>query len=177
MTRVIVAKEVHESQKKLGYFAEHSDYDLLIEEDCDFYTPPNCDVATTSQCQPQTDCATCAMGRDENRVAFIFRKGYFTKEQQDEAYAGLREAAQKTNNRGTAAGIVREGKQGNREWVTAFDQAIIQFFQKPYSSLGEHPLEAVFRRKEYMQEPGSWYTVWFTGKEVDTEAWCNNPEK
>ncbi len=97
MVRKIVAEELHDAKKIMGTFLDESHYDILIEEDCDAYAPGNFDDS-----------------RMEDRVAFKFRKNFFSKEQQKEAYEGLRAAATPTNNRGTAAGTVRTGKNGNR---------------------------------------------------------------
>jgi hypothetical protein len=78
---------------------------------------------------------------------FKFRKNYFTKEQQDAAYAGLREAAVETQNRGLAAGP-RAEKLGNREWVTEYEYEMLDQFLKPAENLfGEDPVEEL--RKKY----------------------------
>ena len=64
-------------------FGDEKDYELLVDWDCDFYAPT-------------------PMGEEnsEANIIFKFRKNWFTQEQQDEAYKGLREAAGSTENRG-----------------------------------------------------------------------------
>ena len=93
MVRVITAPKKYDCENKLGFFGNENDYDELIENDCDFYAP-------------------MPMGEEnsEENIIFKFRKNWFTKEQQDEADAGLREAATSTENRGLAAGKEKEKK-------------------------------------------------------------------
>ena len=119
MVKIIVADRKHDCTHLLGQFLDESHYDLLLEEDCDVYAPPDCDVATTADCDVPRDCANCVAGTHERRIIMKFRKNFFTKQQQDDAYAGLREAAIETQNRGLAAGP-RADKLGNREWVTEY---------------------------------------------------------
>ena len=110
MVKVIVAETKHDCEHLLGMFLDESHYDTLIEEDTDCYLP-------------------LAYGEEksEQRIAFKFRKKFFTKEEQDSAYAGLREAAVRTENRGLASGI----KAGTsvtgegREWVTNYQEEMI----------------------------------------------------
>lgn len=111
MTRVIVAETKHNCEHLMGMFLDESHYDILVEEDTDCFLP-------------------LAYGEDktEQKVAFKFRKNFFTKEEQDAAYHGLREAAQRTENRGLASGI-KAGTQVNgegREWVTNYQEEMIQ---------------------------------------------------
>ena len=82
--KVIVAKQKHDMTHMLGQFPDESHYDHLIEEDTDVYMPeiPGHPELTYS----------------EERIVLKFRKNYFTKEQQDQAYIGLREAATETQN-------------------------------------------------------------------------------
>ena len=132
MVKVIVADRKYNSEHLLGQFVDESHYDLLVEEDCDVYMP-------------------LPVGEDEtypeDRIVFKFRKNYFSKEQQDAAYAGLREAAIETQNRGLAAGP-RADKLGNREWVTEYEYEIVDYFLKPTENLfGEDPIEEI--RKKY----------------------------
>jgi hypothetical protein len=95
MTKIIVAKTKIDCEHLLGQFLDESNYDVLINEDTDCYL----------------------QSEDESNIAFKFRKNYFSKQEQDAAYAGLREAAVQSQNRGLAAGPKGE-KCGNREWVT-----------------------------------------------------------
>jgi hypothetical protein len=90
-----------------------------------------------------------------------FRKNYFSKEQQDQAYIGLREAATETQNRGMAAGP-RAEKLGNREWVTEYEYAVIDYFTNPGANLyGDDPIETIraeFKNKK--EAPSTRNNVW-----------------
>jgi hypothetical protein len=125
MVKVIVADKIHDSEHLLGMFVDESHYDILVEEDTDCYLPADCDIGTQSECDK--DCSSCPDGADESRIAFKFRKNFFTKEEQDAAYKGLREAAVRTENRGLASGI-KEGTSvtgEGREWVTNYQEEMI----------------------------------------------------
>ena len=116
MVNVIVAKIKHDCEHLLGQFVDESNYDVLIEEDTDCYMVPSMDSFTET---------------DERRIAFKFRKNFFTKQEQDWAYEGLREAATESQNRGVAAGprgdmLATEGR-GGRDWVTPYQQEILEF--------------------------------------------------
>jgi hypothetical protein len=107
MTKVIIAQNKIDCEHLLGQFLDESHFDTLINEDTD-----------------------CYLGsEDESNIAFKFRKNYFSKVEQDAAYAGLREAATPTQNRGLAAGPKGE-KCGGREWVTEFQLRVLDFFKK-----------------------------------------------
>jgi hypothetical protein len=116
MVKVIVAKQKYDCSDKgldlAGKFVDETHYDLLIEDDCDVYMP-------------------VPYGTDpinENNIVLKFRKNYFTKEQQDAAYFGLKEAATRTENRGLASGI-RDGivaSEESREWVTNYQDEMMQ---------------------------------------------------
>jgi hypothetical protein len=111
MVKVIVADKLHDSEHLLGMFVDESHYDILVEEDTDFYLPTG----------------TFGEKPSEANIAFKFRKNFFTKEEQEQAYVGLREAAVRTENRGLASGI----KAGTsvtgegREWVTNYQEEMI----------------------------------------------------
>ena len=147
MVKVIVAKQKHDMSHMLGQFPDESHYDFLIEEDCDVYMPeiPGHPEMTYS----------------EERIVLKFRKNYFTQEQQDQAYVGLREAAIETQNRGMAAGP-RAEKLGNREWVTEYEYAVIDYFTNPGANLyGEDPIETIrteFKSKK--EAPSTRNNVW-----------------
>lgn len=130
MVRRIVAKEKINCEDLLGTFVDESHYDVLIEEDCDCYQPPMCDPLTKADCG-MDKCNSCEKGNDELRIAFKFRKNYFSKEECDQAYIGLREAATESQNRGLAAGprgdmLACEGR-GGRDWVTPYQTEILEF--------------------------------------------------
>jgi hypothetical protein len=130
--KVIVADKKIDCEHLLGQFLDESHYDTLIEEDADVYMP---------HIPGQAESLL------EERVILKFRKNYFTQEQQNAAYAGLREAATETQNRGLAAGP-RADKLGNREWVTEYQYDIVDHFLKPSENLfGEDPVEEI--KKKY----------------------------
>ncbi len=141
MVKVIVAKQKYDCKHLLGQFVDENDYDVLIEEDCDVYAPAGCDLGTQADCT--SDCDTCDKGTNERKIIFKFRKNYFSKEEQDAAYQGLREAAVESQNRGLAAGP-RSGKLQNREWVTPFQEAVVDYYSNPAANLtGEDPIEEI----------------------------------
>lgn len=130
--KVIVADKKIDCEHLLGQFLDENHYDTLIEEDADVYMP---------------HIPGQAESLSEERVILKFRKNYFTQEQQNAAYAGLREAATETQNRGLAAGP-RADKLGNREWVTEYQYDIVDHFLKPSENLfGEDPVEEI--KKKY----------------------------
>jgi len=147
MVKVIVADQKHDMSHMLGQFPDESHYDLLIEEDTDVYMPevPGHPELTYS----------------EERIVLKFRKNYFSKEQQDQAYIGLREAATETQNRGLAAGP-RAEKLGNREWVTEYEYDILDYFVNPNANLfGADPIEEIrAAHKNKKPSPSNRNNVW-----------------
>jgi hypothetical protein len=146
MVKVIVAKQKLDMTHMLGQFPDESHYDFLIEEDCDVYMPeiPGHPELTYS----------------EERIVLKFRKNYFTQEQQNQAYVGLREAATETQNRGMAAGP-RAEKLGNREWVTEYESEIIDYFLNPKASLDGDPIEVIKAKHEgKTDKPSTRNNVW-----------------
>ena len=126
MTKVVTADRHYDSEHLLGQFVDETHYDVLYDEDVDFYAPPG-------------------MGEEnsEKNIIFKFRKNWFTQEEQDQAYEGLREAAVETQNRGTAAGP-KAGQLGNRQWVTEYQFEIMDYFLKPSSNLfGNDPIQDI----------------------------------
>jgi hypothetical protein len=122
MVNVIVAREKINCEHLLGKFVDESHYDLLINEDTDCYMNSEFDpIHKMDQKEDNT--------KDENKIAFKFRKNFFTKEQQEQAYLGLREAATPSQNRGLAAGP-KGDTCGGRDWVTESQIRIINFFKK-----------------------------------------------
>lgn len=138
MVRRIVAREKHDCEHLLGTFVDESHYDKLIEEDTDCYMPPLCDVATKADCGTK-ECEDCDKGNDELRIAFKFRKNFFTKEECESAYVGLREAATESQNRGLAAGprgpMLAASNRGGRDWVSAYQLEMIDFLTCESASL------------------------------------------
>lgn len=146
MVKVIVAKEKLDMSHMLGQFPDESHYDHLIEEDTDVYMPeiPGHPEMTYS----------------EERIILKFRKNYFSKEQQDQAYIGLREAATETQNRGMAAGP-RAEKLGNREWVTEYESDILDYFLDPKASLDGDPIDVIkAKHKGKTEKPSTRNNVW-----------------
>ncbi|QMP83879.1 MAG: hypothetical protein [Caudoviricetes sp.] len=120
MVEVLVRKKI-DSEETLGSFITCADYaDRIINDDCDLY-------------------AESIDGKiSEENVIFRFRKNVFTKEEMDMAYAGLRDAATESQNRGMAAGprgdqLGQEGR-GNRDWVTPEQLEILSFLARPLNT-------------------------------------------
>lgn len=170
MVKVIIAEQKHNCEHLLGKFVDDSYYNHLIEEDTDVYMPPQ-------------------MGEDpisEKRIVLKFRKNYFSKEQQDAAYIGLREAAIRTENRGLASGI-KDGilaTTEGREWVTNYQQEMMESLLKNRnSSLDEEDVIDTIRAKypteiDKRMAGGSgknnvWVISRFRGTKFDFEAWLD----
>ena len=115
--RVIVADEHHDCEHLLGKFLDESHYDVLIDEDCDFYAPPENTLFGVEE-------------TSEEKCIFKLRKGFFSMEEQRGAYEGLRDAAVASNNRGIAAGD-RTEMTGNRVFVTERHLRILDMMMNP----------------------------------------------
>ena len=161
MTKIIVAKTKIDCEHLLGQFLDESHFDTLIEEDTD-----------------------CYLGsEDESNIAFKFRKNYFSKQEQDAAYAGSRAAATPTPNRGLAAGP-KGDKCGGREWVTEFQLRVLDFFKKqPENSVIKIDVaeEVNSLRERYANEETSRGLVWLSAKvkedKFDFEEWLKKAIK
>jgi hypothetical protein len=168
MVKVIVAKQKYDMSHMLGQFPDESHYDLLIEEDTDVYMPevPGHPELTFT----------------EERIVLKFRKNYFSQEQQDQAYIGLREAATETQNRGLAAGP-RADKLGNREWVTEYEYDILDYFLNPSANLfGADPIEEIrAAHKNKKSSPSNRNNVWGISAVkkdgFDFETWVESTKK
>lgn len=137
--KIIVAKEKLNCDHLLGKFLDESHYDVLIESDTDCYTPANCDVLQRANCD--MNCENCADGIGEDRIAFKFRKNFFTPEKMMGAYEGLKDAATQSQNRGLAAGprggtLESDGRRG-RDYVTDFELEMLDFLMNDQSVLFE----------------------------------------
>jgi len=144
MTKVIIAKTKIDCEHFLGQFLDESHFDTVINEDTDCYLH----------------------SEDETNIAFKFRKNFFSKEEQDAAYAGLREAATATQNRGLASGPKGE-KCGGREWVTEFQLRTIDYIKKQSeNSVFKIDLEEEINvlRERYANEETSRGLVWLNAK-------------
>jgi hypothetical protein len=129
MVKVIVAESKLDCEHLLGQYLDESHFDTVINEDTDCYMEADCGLETKVSCDK--DCSDCDVGADERRIAFKFRKNWFTKEEQDQAYIGLREAATESQNRGLAAGprgemLGVEGR-GGRDWVTDYELEVLDY--------------------------------------------------
>ena len=167
MVKVIVARNKIDCSHLLGQFLDESHYDVLIEEDTDCYQKADCDPVTMSSCNFEacTDC-TQINTQDERKIAFKFRKNFFSKKEQKEAYTGLRDAAVASQNRGLAAGPKGE-KCGNREWVTEFQLRVLDFFQKQseHTTFEINVAEEISRLRElYGNVDSTRGLVWLTNQ-------------
>ena len=142
MTKVLIADRKYDCDHMSGLFPTEADYDFLIEDDIDVYMPE-----IIGDFEPP-----CS----EKKIILKFRKNYFSKEQQDRAYAGLRDAATESQNRGLAAGP-RKGNLGNREWVTDYEYEILDQFLKPGAVviLGEDPIEVIRNKHKDQKKSAS----------------------
>lgn len=139
MVKFIVAKTKHDCKHLVGKFLDESHFDILVEEDTDCFMPPVCSVQDRANCEGE--CEKCIKGLDETRIAFKFRKNWFTEEEQRQAYLGLREAATESQNRGVAAGprgemLATEGR-GGRDWVTPYEEELLRFLLNDKNDLTE----------------------------------------
>lgn len=161
MTKVIIAETKIGCEHLLGQFLDESHFDTVITEDTDCYF----------------------QNEDNNDIAFKFRKNFFSKEEQEQAYIGLREAATPTQNRGMAAGPKGE-KCGGREWVSEFQLRVLDFFKKqPENSVikidVKEEVEAI--QAKYENDSSSRGLVWLGAKvkedDFDFEKWLKKAFK
>ena len=117
MVETLVIKAIN-ANDTLGTFITKDRYDRVIESDTDLYSE-----------------AVTGDDLTEANIIFKFRKNIFTKEECDFAYAGLREAAVESQNRGQAAGprgeMLGATGRGGRDWVTEYHQDILDFLLRP----------------------------------------------
>jgi len=184
MVKLIVAKNKIDCSHLLGQFVDESHYDVLIEEDTDCYQKAECDPTMLASCE-EGNCADCKQKNttDERKIAFKFRKNFFSKEEQEQAYLGLREAATQTQNRGLAAGP-KGDKCGGREWVTEFQLAVLDLFKKePENTLVKLDIknEVEFLREKYAAGGDSRGLVWLSAKvkedKFNFETWLKKAVK
>lgn len=121
MVEVLVRPKI-ESEETLGTFITRETYtDRTIESDCDLYA--------------ESLDGTLS----EDNIIFRYRKNVFTKEEQDAAYAGLREAAVESQNRGLAAGPRGEFLgtlgRGGRDWVSGYQEDVLSWLVRPANAL------------------------------------------
>jgi len=117
----VLVRQKNDSEETLGTFISNNYYDRVIETDCDLYAWNQTGI------------------NDESNIIFKFRKNTFTKEECDAAYAGLREAAVESQNRGLAAGprgdFLGTAGRGGRDWVTAEHEDILFFLSRTVNSI------------------------------------------
>ena len=167
MVKVVVLRpeEVTVRPDLVGTWLDSSHYHTLVEEDMDLYLPPSCamEIAAEDNCDKAMSCNTCTKGLSEHNIVFKFRKNFFTEEEVASAYEGLKDAATETQNRGTAAGP-RGEKQGQREWVTAYQWEVLETFKKGTTNiLGEDPIVAIIEKyKDKKDEVSNRAQVWLS---------------
>lgn len=150
---VYVAMFKEDEEKLLGSYVDETSYDILVDNDADFYLPPECDIVQEVSCNQE--CIGCI---GEDRIAFKFRKNVFTQEEQMGAYEGLYGAAIESNNRGLAAGP-REESQGNRDWFTSYQANVLGWYERgqPPNIDGSDPiLEFAAKATENEIRGGVW---------------------
>lgn len=135
--RTLTAKRKIDCEHLLNNFMTEDHYDIVIDEDCDFYAPP---ISTID-----------GAFNSEDNLGFRFRKNIFTKEEMDGAYEGLLGAATLSNNRGTSTGTIGVQKQGNRDWVYPWQQDIMNLILNG-DLTGKTPQDIV---DEYIAKHGS----------------------
>ena len=101
--RTLTSKIKIDCEHLLNEFMTEEHFDIIIDEDTDFYAPPKSSLDGAKN--------------GEDNLGFRFRKNVFTEEEMKGAYAGLIGAATLTNNRGTSTGQIGDQRQGNRDWV------------------------------------------------------------
>jgi hypothetical protein len=172
MVKTIVADRKYDCADLLGKFVDERHYDILVEEDCDVYMPLSPGAEETY---------------GEDRIVFKFRKNFFSKEEQQMAYQGLREAATRTENRGIASGI-KEGviaTDEGREWVTNYqDEMTSALIANRNASLDETDVIDTIRAKyptlEDKKRAGGagknnvWVISRYRGGQFDFEAWLDS---
>jgi len=148
--RVVIADKVINCEHKLGTYMEDTDYDLLVEEDIDFYAP----IKEIGRTEPS-----------EQECIFKFRKSVFSAEEQLGAYEGLVGAAQPTQNRGLAAGPKGE-RLGSRNWCTEEQIEIMEHLMKGGTSLfSDDPIAEIREKHRKMKvQPESRGIVWVITK-------------
>ena len=161
MVKTIIANSKIDCEHLLGQFLDESHFDTLINEDTD-----------------------CYLGSEhEDNIAFKFRKNYFSKKEQEDAYAGLRDAATPTQNRGLAAGP-KGDKCGGREWVTEFQIRIFDLLQKEEENKAidiDIQKEIEYLRERYKDQESTRGLVWLSAlvkqDEFNFEKWLKKVSK
>ena len=137
MVKTLVIKAI-DADDTLGSFIANDRYDLVIQEDTDLYAE------------------SVTGDLNEDNIIFKFRRNVFTKEECDFAYAGLRDAATESQNRGLAAGprgdMLGAAGRSHRDWVTEYHQDILDFLLRPDNAIfQEDTIESI--RAEHLNNP------------------------
>lgn len=161
MTAVIVADKKYDCEHLLGQFLDESHFDTVITEATDFYAP-------SLDGTPSEDV-----------VVFKYRPGFFSQEEMDMAYSGLREAAQPTENRGLASGPRGEG---GRDWLTEYQVAMFDHLCNPQSRIdGVDTIQELREKRDaggfVADSRGYVWLVQKVGKGFDFDAWVDGVSK
>ena len=154
---VYVAQFQLNEDNYLGRFPDKDSYDLLIENDCDFYLPAR-NLGDLDELS-------------EVNVAFKFRKNVFTEEEQKGAYEGLYGAAVVSDNRGYAAGIGGKEEGGTRDYVSPYEEEVMEYFAdgQPKALDGSDTLQAI-KKKHETNHSTSRHMTW-----IDYNFYLHNP--
>ena len=148
---VYTAMFIEKDEDVLGKFVDESSYDILIDHDADFYLPAEIGVDGGGD-----------TSLNESRLAFKFRKNVFTEEEQKGAFEGLYGAAIESNNRGLAAGP-KNVVQGAREWVTAFQHDVLDYYANGQpATFGDGLQDIIEKHKTVKDKPRG--SVWLRTK-------------
>lgn len=121
MVKEIFLKHFTPNESFLGTFLDESNFDVLVNEDCDVYKP-----------------SSFGDPRAEENVLLKFRKNYFSEEEQRGAYVGFRDGTTASHNRGISAGVIADSIQKQkptsekgRSWLTDYQSEVLDFFMQP----------------------------------------------
>lgn len=149
--RIVNAPFKHDCEHLLGTFLDEQHYDLLVDDDVDFYGPKN----------------SFESGNDETNILFKFRKNVFSDELQRSAHDGLIGAAIQSQNRGMAAGPKGLKLQG-RDWVNDWQAEALDILLHPKARLdGQDSLALHIQDKPNWKEESSRGIVWLRSKVLD----------
>lgn len=170
----------------VGQWLDESHFNILVEEDMDVYLPPSCASAlgAESSCEFDMNCSTCQHGLSEKNIVFKFRKNFFSEEEAAAAYAGLRDAAVETQNRGIAGGPRASkspgGVKSGREWVTDLQMDILDYFAQPVVQKliddGEDEVKQIIEAHKKNTEESTRGVVWLIEalKEFNWDNWLKS---
>ena len=90
-----------QTEKFRAEFPDETSYEILVQEDCNIYSPPESSVLDLFSESPKSEEEDLA-----ERLFLVFRKGVIPHDLCEKARLGLRGAARPSKNRGTAGGKV-----------------------------------------------------------------------